>query len=226
MWIIQPLFNERVGGSAVMKINYKISVTCGVFLMLFQSAAWAQGFYGGFNVRPTNLDPGLALIEPQSLSWLKPAGEEPSRQTMVYGGYRLHPDVGVEAALTHSQRLGLRFDPKSFSLTAGDPTSRAWNLDVYTSWSLQPRFAVYGRVGYEQPNGAAQLTPGTSAVTGVSRSQMVGLNYGVGVRYDLNPGMGVRFEWARPYRAGGAGVADLPRPTDADQVSVGLQFRF
>ena len=226
MWIIQPLFNERVGGSAVMKINYKISITCGVFLMLFQSAAWAQGFYGGFNVRPTNLDPGLALIEPQSLSWLKPAGEEPSQQTMVYGGYRLHPDVGVEAALTHSQRLGLRFDPKSFGLTAGDPTSRAWNLDVYTSWSLQPRFAVYGRVGYEQPNGTAQLTPGTSAVTGVSRSQMVGLNYGVGVRYDLNPGMGVRFEWARPYRAGGAGVADLPRPTDADQVSVGLQFRF
>lgn len=194
--------------------------------MLFQSATWAEGFYGGFNVRPKNSDPGLALIEQQSLSWLKPTGEELSQQAMVYGGYRLHPDVGVEAALTHSQRLGLRFDSKSFGLTAGDPTSRAWNLDVYTSWSLQPRFAVYGRVGYEQPNGTAQLTPGTSAADSASRRQIVGLNYGVGVRYDLNPGMGVRFEWARPYHTGGTGVTDLPRATDADQVSVGLQFRF
>lgn len=191
--------------------------------MLFQSMAWAQGFYGGFNVRPRNLDPGLALIEPQSLSWLKPTGEEPSQQAMVYGGYRLHPGVDVEAALTHSQRLGLRFDPRSFGLTAGDPTSRAWNLDVYTSWSLQPRFAVYGRVGYEQPITTAQLTPGTSAVDSASRRQIAGLNYGIGVRYDLNPGMGVRFEWARPSRTG---VPDLPRTTDADQVSVGLQFRF
>ena len=197
--------------------------------MLFQGAVGAQGFYGGFNVRPKNLDPGLALIEPASLSWLKPTGEEPSQQAMVYGGYRLHRDVDVEAAVTHSQRLGLRFDPTSFGLTAGDPTSRAWNLDVYTSWSLLPKFAVYGRVGYEQPSATAQLTPGTSAVSSVSRSQMIGLNYGVGVRYDLDAGMGVRFEWARPYRAGGAGgagVTDLSRPTDADQVSVGLQFRF
>jgi opacity protein-like surface antigen len=191
--------------------------------MLLQSSAWAQGFYGGFNARPKNLDPGLALIEPQSLSWLKPTGDEPSQQAMVYGGYRLHAAVGVEAALTHSQRLGLRFDPKSFGFTAGDPTSSAWNLDVYTSWALQPKFAVYGRVGYEQPNAAVQLAPGTSVVNSVSRAQMVGLNYGVGVRYDLTPGMGVRFEWARPYRAG---ITDLPRPAEADQVSVGLQFRF
>lgn len=207
-----------------MKINHKISITCSIFLMLFQSTVWAQGFYGGFNVRPKNLDPGLATIEPDSLSWIKPTGDEPSQQAMVYGGYRLHRDLGVEAALTHSQRLGLRFDPQSFGLMPGDPTSRAWNLDVYTSWAMQPRFAVYGRVGYEQPTAVAPLTPGNSVVDSASRRQMVGLNYGVGVRYDLNQGMGVRFEWARPYRA--PGLTDLSRPTDADQVTVGLQLRF
>ena len=196
--------------------------------MLFQGVAVAQGFYGGFSVRPKNLDPGIALIEPESLSWIKPAGDEPSQQARIYGGYRLQSDLGVEAALTHSQRSGLRFDPKSFGLTAADSTVRAWNLDVYTSWSLQPKFAVYGRVGYEQPNGTPQLGAGSS-LTDVTKRQPLGLNYGVGLRYDLNPAMGVRFEWARPYRnatATASGIND-PRPNEApDQVSVGIQFKF
>jgi opacity protein-like surface antigen len=213
-----------------MKINPKISALCSALLILFQGSAAAQGFYGGFSVRPKNLDPGVAQIEPQSLSWTKPSGDEPSQQARIYGGYRLQSDVGVEAALTHSQRLGLRFDPKSFGLTTGDTTSRAWNLDVYTSWALQPKFAVYGRVGYEQPNGTAQLTPG--ATTDVSRRAALGLNYGIGLRYDLNPAMGVRFEWARPYRNATASAAaasslnDSTRNDAADQVSVGIQFRF
>ena len=209
--------------------------------MLFQGVACAQGFYGGFSLRPKNLDPGLSVIGQQSLSWLKPTGDEPAQRAMVYGGFRVHPDLGVEAALTHSERLGLRFDPKSFGFTAGDPTSRAWNLDLYTSWSLQPRFSVYGRVGYEQSGQPSSLSSSTSVVESIGRRQMVGLNYGVGVRYDLNPGIGVRFEWARPYRANSAngangsngaanaaasGIADLPRAYEPDQVSVGLQFRF
>ena len=205
-----------------------ITTSCSIFLMLLQGVASAQGFYGGFNARPKNVDPGLPMIEQQSLSWIKPTGDEPNQQAMVYGGFRVHPLLGVEAALTHSQRLGLRFDPKSFGFTAGDPTGKAWNLDLYTSWSLQPKFSVYGRVGYEQP-GQTQPTAGNSMVDSASRRQMTGLNYGVGVRYDLNPGMGVRFEWARPYRSttsAGAGVSDLPRAYDPDQVSVGLQFRF
>jgi opacity protein-like surface antigen len=122
----------------------------------------------------------------------------------------------------------LRFDPRSFGLTAGDPTSRAWNLDVYTSWALKPKFSVYGRVGYEQPN-----TPlaSSSAATDAARRQALGLNYGVGLRYDLNTAMGVRFEWARPYRSNGnasaTGLTDTTRTNDApDTVSVGIQFRF
>src|SRR5512138_2489660 len=151
--VFKSLPTGAAGRVSEMKISLKYSAACAALLMLFQGAAAAQGFYGGFSVRPKNLDPGIALIEPESLSWIKPAGDEPSQQARIYGGYRLQSDLGVEAALTHSQRSGLRFDPKSFGLTAADSASRAWNLDVYTSWSLQPKFAVYGRVGYEQPNG-------------------------------------------------------------------------
>ena len=209
----------------------KNSAICGILLTLFQGAAAAQGFYGGFSVRPKNLDPGMAQIESNALSWTKPTGDEPSQQARIYGGYRLHSDVGVEAALTHSQRLGLRFDPRSFGLTTGETTSRAWNLDLYTSWALQPKFSVYGRLGIEQPNGSPQLAPGATA--DVARRQVLGLNYGIGLRYDLNQAMGVRFEWARPYRSANAnatasasGLNDSNRNDAADQVSVGLQFRF
>ena len=195
--------------------------------MLFQGVASAQGFYGGFNVRPKSADPGLAMIEQQSLSWLKPAGDEPSQQAMVYGGYRLGRDVGVEASVTHSQRLGLRLDPKSFGFTPGDATARSWNVDLYTSWSLQPRFSVYGRLGYEQPVQSSQLGLAAALADTTGRRSMTGLNYGLGLKYDLNPGMGVRFEWARPYRSNVNGtVSDLPRAYDPDQLSVGLQFRF
>jgi hypothetical protein len=87
---------------------------------------------------------------------------------------------------------------------------------------------VYGRVGYEQPYGTPQLGAGSS-LTDVSKRQPLGLNYGIGLRYDLNPAMGVRFEWARPYRNANVtatGVSD-PRPNEApDQVSVGIQFKF
>ena len=207
----------------------KISAVCSALLILFQGVAAAQGFYGGFSVRPKNLDPGIAQIESNALSWTKPTGDEPSQQARIYGGYRLHSDVGVEAALTHSQRLGLRFDPRSFGLTAGDETSRAWNLDLYTSWALQPKIAVYGRVGIEQPNNPASTSAGTTS--DLARRQALGLNYGIGLRYDLNTAMGVRFEWARPYRnanasATASGLNDPNRNDAADQVSVGIQFRF
>ena len=212
-----------------MTRSRKISAVCSALLILFQGTVAAQGFYGGFSVRPKNLDPGVAQIETNALSWTKPTGDEPSQQARIYGGYRLHADVGVEAALTHSQRLGLRFDPRSFGLTAGDATSRAWNLDLYTSWALQPKIAVYGRVGYEQPDGPAQLAPGTTS--DLARRQALGLNYGIGLRYDLNTAMGVRFEWARPHRNATAnptasGLNDVNRNDAADQVSVGIQFRF
>ena len=212
-----------------MKKRIQFTTTCSIFLMLFQGVAYAQGFYGGFNVRPKTADPGLALIEPQSLAWLKPNGDEPSQQAMVYGGYRLGRDVGVEASVTHSQRLGLRFDPKSFGFAPGDPTIKSWNVDVYTSWAVQPKFSVYGRLGYEQPAQSGQLAPGVATVDNLGRRPLTGLNYGLGLKYDLNAGMGVRFEWARPYRANGANVSsfsDIARPNDPDQLTVGLQFRF
>jgi len=50
-----------------------------------------------------------------------------------------------------------------------------------------------------------------------------GMNYGVGLRYDLKSDLGLRVEYARFARFGIDTGSVLP---ESDQVSFGVQFRF
>jgi hypothetical protein len=51
-----------------------------------------------------------------------------------------------------------------------------------------------------------------------------GVNYGVGVRYDVSPALGLRLEYARfPRFAGESITGPLP---ESDQVQLGMQLRF
>jgi len=50
------------------------------------------------------------------------------------------------------------------------------------------------------------------------------VNYGLGLRYDFSPALGLRLEYARFTRFAGESLSGfLP---DSDQVQLGLQFRF
>ena len=51
-----------------------------------------------------------------------------------------------------------------------------------------------------------------------------GVNYGVGLRYDVTPALGLRLEYARFARFAGESVAGLL--PDSDQVQLGMQLRF
>jgi opacity protein-like surface antigen len=91
--------------------------------------------------------------------------------------------------------------------------SRAWNADVYTTWSFQKSFSLYGRLGYAQSDALpayalAALPPSET------RALRNGVNYGLGVRYDVTPALGLRLEYARFSRFAGEAVAGpLPGPT-------------
>ena len=50
-----------------------------------------------------------------------------------------------------------------------------------------------------------------------------GINYGLGLRYDVTHSLGLRVEYARFGRFTGETLGGLP---EADQVSIGVQFRF
>ncbi len=193
----------------------------------------ATGFYGGVTVRDRGAETsGITFGHVAATSpWVRFAGaalEETGARSLAYGGFRWTNDVAVEAALgSYEQTPATLAAPASrrgvgLSL-AGEQnlTLRNWNVDVYTSWAMRPSFALYGRLGYavnDAAIGYAQvLLPDT-------RRNRDGVNYGVGLRYDMSPALGLRLEYARFGRLPGEPVSGLL--PESDQLQFGVQFRF
>jgi len=160
-----------------------------------------------------------------------PIVDDTSPRTLVFGGYRFSNDVAVEAslntidkyALNSADSIGARGVGLSFGSgnALGDAPSRAWNLDVYTSWTFYRAFALYGRLGYAQSDAPREVTAFTTTSPDIRR---LGVNYGVGLRYDMNSSLGLRLEYGRFGRfAGEMGTGFLP---ESDQVTFGVQVRF
>jgi opacity protein-like surface antigen len=197
------------------------------------AAAPAGGFYGGVALRDAGIDAAGINLGHLASTWGRyssPVGDDTGRRALLLGGYRWANDIALEGSLSTADRYALQpFDaaaPRGVGLTlSATPalTSRTWNADVYTSWSFRKSFALYGRLGYAQ----SEAVPGYAvAALPPSEARRVrdGVNYGVGVRYDVTPALGLRLEYARFSRfAGEAITGALP---ESDQLQLGMQFRF
>jgi hypothetical protein len=189
------------------------------------------GFYGGLSMRDRGSESEGLQFGHISSVWNKftpPATEAQGNRALAFGGYRWANDIAVEAAVASSERFALSPDGTSgrrgmgLALANAADAPKAWNADVYTSWGFAKSVALYGRLGYVQSE-PAPATTGTLAFSDVRRNRD-GVNYGVGLRYDVNTVLGLRLEYARYGRlAGEAMTGVLP---DSDQVQFGLQFRF
>jgi len=100
---------------------------------------------------------------------------------------------------------------------------RSWNADVYTSWAFRKDLALYGRLGYTQTDPQLAYTPGTFLTVDPRRTRD-GMNYGVGLRYDVTRALGLRVEYARFGRFVGESPNGLL--PESDQVQFGMQLRF
>jgi len=199
--------------------------------------AATSGFYGGVSLRDRAQE-GLGLtIGSASSVWSRyatPTVDDTSQRTLVFGGYRFGNDVAVEASFNAIDKYALKPSDtldggRGIGLNFGsgngfsDAPNRTWNLDVYTSWAFYRAFALYGRVGYAQSEGPREIGVLTST-TPDGRRLRDGVNYGLGVRYDMNSALGLRLEYGRFGRfAGEVGNGLLP---ESDQVTFGVQFRF
>lgn len=192
--------------------------------------AESTGFYGGLSMRDRGSESSGLQFGHISSAWGKfalPSTEDNGARSLVFGGYRWANDVAVEAAVGSADRLVMRPDAwvgrpgMGLALANGDAAAKTWNADVYTSWGFAKSFSLYGRLGYVQ-NEPVSSSP-TLLVSDVRRVRD-GVNYGLGVRYDVTRALGLRLEYARYGRLAGDSVTGvLP---ESDQVQFGMQFRF
>jgi len=195
--------------------------------------AVTTGFYGGLAMRDRRSDSEGLQFGDLANAWSKftlPTIEGSGTRTLAYGGYRWANDIAVEASLASAERSALLPDAtggQGMGLTlanANDAAAKTWNVDVYTTWEFRKRMSLYGRLGYAQTETQAQTSYGPSFTGEVVRRNRDGVNYGLGLRYDMTPALGLRLEYARFNRLPGE-LATGVMP-ESDQVQLGLQFRF
>jgi opacity protein-like surface antigen len=195
--------------------------------------AHSAGFYGGVALRDDGAETSGLDLKHLASTWGRFASplvsDEGTRRALVFGGYRFANALAVEGSLSSIDSYARPFAAGArrgvgLSLNgAPDLATHMYNADVYTSWSFRKSFALYGRLGYAQSE--APPTYALSALPpGEARLTRNGVNYGVGVRYDVSSALGLRLEYARfPRFAGESITGPLP---ESDQVQLGMQFRF
>lgn len=196
----------------------------------------ASGFYGGISLRDRGSDSvGLTVGQAASVwnRYATPTADDTSSRALLFGGYRWRNDLAVEASFSSLDRYALRPADGSdarYGVGLGIPASaglsdlqaHSWNLDVYTSWTFYKAFALYGRLGYGQGDIAPMFGSSASIAPDIRRLRD-GVNYGLGVRYDMNSALGLRLEYGRFGRFAGEIGSTVP---ESDQVTFGVQFRF
>lgn len=192
------------------------------------------GFYGGLELRDSGVDTGGVDFGRLASTWGRytapVSSDSTTRRSLVFGGYRFANDLAVEGSLsTADTERRFALDSAipgggvglSFAGATGEPAQN-WNADVYTAWSFLHRFSLYGRLGYLQAESAASYAFATAQPSDPRVRD--GVNYGLGLRYDVTSALGLRLEYARFPHFVGEGLAG-PLP-ESDQVQFGLQFRF
>jgi hypothetical protein len=216
-------------------ISISLALGLGAQAQAAERADAAAGFYGGVSFRDSATD-GTGMNIGVAGSGLSRnattvAADDVAARALVFGGYRWRNDLAVEASFSSLDKYALRpLDAGSagrgvgltFGAGAGDVQSRSWNVDVLTSWTFYKMFALYGRLGYGQTESPPVIGVAPTSVS-IARGLRDGVNYGVGVRYDMNSALGLRVEYSRFGRFAGEIGTSLP---ESDQVTFGLQLRF
>ena len=207
---------------------------CGLMTLCAGAPAFGQnGFYGGVSMRENGAEATGLMLGDVRLAWNRftaPIADDSSQRSLLFGGYRWRNDIAFEAAVNTTDKYALRPGMQAPLVGPGpglaltDAGTRSWNADVYTSWEVIRSLSLYGRLGYAQSDARALLA-GSVLTPGDLRRQRDGVNYGVGLRYDMTQSLGLRVEYSRFGRFAGETTSTGLLP-DSDQLMIGVQFRF
>lgn len=222
--------------------NPPIAAACALAFAVACASVQAQetGFFSGLRLAPTNGSPAgkLSFAPPglrlgQALEFSRPADSAHPLPTMAtaFGGYQFGSGLALGAALNSSSSsspfvanagasehvgVGLRFDAARWTVPA--PTTNV-NVDVVSAFNFRNTLSVYGKVGV----GRVDSKPGeVSFVPGLP--ERTSLTYGVGVRYDFSPNMGLKFELSRGTKFGFG--SNLKTHDEPDSLNLGVRWSF
>jgi OmpA-OmpF porin, OOP family len=152
------------------EINMNKILTAALLSSFFAAPAFADGsgFYGALDVNTWSLSN-------------KVAGEkDPSTGYRIAGGYHLTPNWGAELGYTESGNgvsLGQNYTVQSTQIAATG------------TYSINPQFDVFGKLGY------AMNKIGGDATAGCSKCSKDDLLYGLGAQYNFNKKIGLRLQY-------------------------------
>ncbi len=222
---------------------------CALVLACALSAALAgaqsketSGFFTGLRLVPEAPDaprgawsfapPGLKLGQALEFSRPADAANPLPNGTTAFGGYQFHSGLALGAAIntTGSRSLfepqgrtgaadgvGLRFDASRWALPA---TTNSVNVDVVSAFNYRNYLSVYGKVGVGRTDPkAGDVNFITSPANPAERTS---LSYGLGVRYDFTPNVGLKLELSRGTRFG----LSLKTFDEPDTLNLGVRWSF
>ena len=145
----------------------------------------------------------------------------------AFAGYQFTSGLALGAAvntertstLVGASGIGLKFDGARWAepRTNGNPNV---NVDVVSAFNWRSSLSVFGKLGVGR--GDNRVTPewASSAQSALDRTA---ISYGVGVRYDFTPSLGLKLELTRGTRFG---WDRLRTDVDPDALNVGIRWTF
>lgn len=188
------------------------------------AAAGAQdgGYFSG--IRLNNGDKAWSFAAPglklgQSLEFARPTAEAGST---AFTGYRFASGFAVGAAVNTDNSgpgsntgLGLKLDGLRFA-----EARSSVNVDVVSAFNWRNSLSVFGKVGVGRSD--LRATPEWASPVAAALDRTA-ISYGMGVRYDFTPSLGLKFEVSRGTRFG---WDRLRTDVDPDAINVGIRWSF
>ena len=205
-----------------------IATACGMLLALSFGAAQAQdgGYFSGVRFGASEkawsfAAPGLKLGQALEYARARDTGNTAFTGYQFISGLALGAAINTErtSGLVGASGIGLKFDGVRWA-EARPNANPTVNVDVVSAFNWRSSLSVFGKLGVGR--GDSRLTPEwlSSAQAPLDRTA---ISYGVGVRYDFTPSLGLKLELTRGTRFG---VDRLRTDVDPDAVNVGIRWTF
>lgn len=140
----------------------------------------------------------------------------------VFGGFQFNRHFALEAGYANLGEVTAAV-PAGGGIPAADVAieATAFELVGVGVLPLAERFSVYGKLGVYMADTEVRVS--FAGLGSVTRSDdNTGLTFGLGLRYDVTPSLGVRAEWQRYSDVS----ADAFGESDLDLISLGVLWRF